>query len=288
LSFDLQEDLGNEKLQEYIDNNRKNGDCIVAYLDILGFKDIVNKYLNPQTPTDKKTLNIIISAMGATKKSVNDFISNSEFKNIEIIKFKQFSDCICLSIPDFKGSDSEAAMFGMFLILIKNYYFNFVRKNLYLRGGVSIGFHYEDDNIIFSDGLIKAYYLESKKSVYPRIILDKKLSKHLKKLWKHQKVVISDFGIEKSILVDDEGIIFMNPFNLTQSMGNIMSNGFKNNNLQEIDNNFHLDIKRNLEDKIAEYKSNNHILSKYLWLRELLLWNMYPNTSKIKFEYLLK
>jgi hypothetical protein len=227
--------------------------------------------------------------MSATKKTVNEFISNSEFKNIEIIKFKQFSDCICLSIPDFNGSDSEAPMIGMFLLLIKNYYFNFVRKNLYLRGGVSIGFHYEDDNIIFSDGLIKAYYLESKKSIYTRIILDKKLNKRLKKLWKYQKVVISDFGIEKSILVDGEGTTFINPFRPTQSMGKIMANEFIETNLQETDNKFHIDIKRNLENKIAEYKSgNNNILSKYLWLKELLMWNMNPNTSKTKFDYFLK
>lgn len=150
--------MDNEELQEYIDGNRMNGDCVVAYLDILGFKDIVNKYLNPQIPTDKDIINIIISAMESTKRSINEFLSNSEFKNIEIIKFKQFPDCICLSIPDLKGKDSEAAMLGMFLLTLKNYYFNFIRQNLYLKCGVSIGSHYEDDNIIFSDGLIKAYY----------------------------------------------------------------------------------------------------------------------------------
>ena len=63
----------------------------------------------------------------------------------------------------------------MFFITLKNYFYHFIKYDLYLRGGVSIGFHYEDDNIIFSDGLIKAYYLESKKSIYPRIILDEDL-----------------------------------------------------------------------------------------------------------------
>lgn len=289
MSFDFQEeDVDHEELQEYIDSNRKNGDCIVAYLDILGFKDIVNKYLNSQNPTDKDTLNIITSAMGSTKKIVNEFLSNSEFKDIELVKFKQFSDCICLSIPDFKGSDSEAVTFGLFLVIVKNYYFNFVKKNLYLRGGVSIGFHYEDDNIIFSEGLIKAYYLESKKSIYPRIILDKKLIKRLKKLWKYQKVVISDFGIEKLILVDNEGTTFINPFNPTKSMGKMMPNGIKDTNLQELDNKFRIDIKRNLENKIKEYESDDHILSKYRWLKELLMWNIDHDTSKLKFEYLLK
>ena len=186
--------------------------------------------------------------------------------------------------------DSEAALLGMFVILVKNFYFYFVRKNLYLRGGVSIGFHYEDENIIFSDGLIKAYYLESKKSIYPRIILDSELVKRIKRLWNNQKNVILDFGIEKLILIDWEGTAFINPFSPTQSMGNIKPNDSLETNLQDTDKIFHMEIKRNLDKKIAEHKldGNNHILSKYLWLNELLNWNINPESSTMKFEYLLK
>jgi hypothetical protein len=160
---------------------------------------------------------------------------------------------------------------------------------LYLRGGVSIGFHYEDDNIIFSDGLIKAYYLESKKSIYPRIILDEDLIKRLKRLWKSHKDVLSDFGIEKLILVDWEGTTFINPFSIVQSMGNMMADGIKDTDSEKTDNRFHDELKQNLENRIIEHQSSDdHILTKYLWLNELLMWNMKPESSKIKFEYLLK
>ena len=59
--------------------------------------------------------------------------------------------------------------------------------------------------------------------------------------------------------------------------------------LHEIDYVFHVQIMENLKNKIAEHESDidNHVLRKYLWLKELLMWNMEPESSKIKFEYLM-
>ncbi len=272
------ENVDTEELQKAVDFERKNGECIVAYLDILGFKDIVNKYLNPKTVADKQSLGIIISAMEEAKRLISQ---DEQYR--KIIKIKQFSDCVCLSIPNFKGSYPEPALVGSFMVIVKAYYFHFIRRNLYLRGGVAVGFHYDENDIIFSEGLIKAYNLESKKSIYPRIILDEELIKTLKRLWKYQKDVISDFGIEKLILVDWEGTSFINPFNLTQSMGKVMSEEnlenppvFGNNTLDMI---FHNQIMENLENNINKYKFNdNQILTKYLWLKELLMWNIDPKT----------
>ena len=292
-----------EELQKAIDVEFNNGECVVAYLDILGFKDLVNKYLNPQNTNDKYILKIIKSAMEDAKKPLNDFkMSDPEFKGIDLIKIKQFSDCISFSIPDFYGHYNEAVMVSMFLTVLNGYNIHFIRKNLYLRGGISPGFHYEDENIIFSDGLIKSYYLESKKAIYPRIIIDDELINRIKRLWKHDKTHLSNFGIQKKIIVDWEGTTFINPFNPTQSMGKMFSEGIVENlssnkdentlksNLEGIDKNFHLQVMKNLNNKIAEYKwkGDNHILRKYLWLKELLNWNMEPKSSKIKFEYLLK
>ncbi len=289
MSFDFQEENAhNKELQRHIDNKRYNGECLVAYLDILGFKDIVDRYFNAQNPKDENILVTITSAMGATKKSVNEFFSSGEFKNIELVKFKQFSDCVCMSMPDFYDTpDNEAVMVGMFILLLKSFNLNFINNNLYLRGGVSIGFHYEDNNIIFSDGLIKAFYLESKKAIYPRIILDEKITKRLKRLWKYDKDVLSNLGTENLILVDQKGITFINPFKPIQSMGKIMTNKFEKANL---DNKFHRHIKQNLENNIAKHETDTdkRILNKYLWLKEVLIWTIDPEDSKLKLEYLLK
>ena len=137
MTFDLKEGIGHsEELQKEIDFERKNGDCIVAYLDILGFKELVDKYLNPKNTFDKHILEIITSAIADFKSPINEYLSQSEFNNLEIIKFKQFSDCICLSTPSFYGNLSETTTIGLFFIVVKNYFFHFIRNDLYLRGGV--------------------------------------------------------------------------------------------------------------------------------------------------------
>jgi len=48
-------------------------------------------------------------------------------------------------------------------------------KGFFLRGGISTGSYFADDNMIFSKGLVNAYQLESKKAIYPRVIIDKNI-----------------------------------------------------------------------------------------------------------------
>jgi hypothetical protein len=54
------------------------------------------------------------------------------------------------------------------------------------------------------------------------------------------------------------------------------------------DQEFHMRILKNLDNKISEQKLDDHVLKKFIWLRELLKWNMDQDSSKIKFEYVLK
>ena len=126
----------------------------------MGFEDYVNKFLSSQNAKDNGILKEIIFAMEEANRSIKEY---SEVNKIDLIKFKYFSDCISLSIPDFYGKPSEAVMLSNFITTLRAYSFYFIRRDLYIRGGASEGYHYEDENIIFSDGLIKAYYLESKK-----------------------------------------------------------------------------------------------------------------------------
>jgi hypothetical protein len=295
LSVELQkENVDNEELQKFIDREFSYGDCIVAYLDILGFEETVKKYVNSNLPKDKEILGIITSAMAYATKDYNI----DEFQNIELIKVKQFSDCTCFCIPDFYGNIIEAVMVSLLITRLKGFNMQFISNNLYLRGGVSPGFHHQNDNIIFSDGLIKAYKLESKKAIYPRIILDRQLIQRFKRLWTNNKEILLDFGIEKVLITDWDGTTFINPFNPIQTMGNNIpddlikdiSVGEENfeSKTAELESIFHNNVMINLQNKIDQYEDNVHVQEKYLWLKELLMWNMDPESSKIKFEYLLK
>ena len=48
------------------------------------------------------------------------------------------------------------------------------REGIFVRGAISQGKHFENDRMIFSQGLVKAYELE-KAAVYPSILIDKDL-----------------------------------------------------------------------------------------------------------------
>jgi len=161
---------------------------------------------------------------------------------------------------------------------------------------MSFGFHREEEDIIFSEGLIKAYKLE-KKEVYPRIVIDEELVKRLKRLWKDDKKVLSDFSIDKKIIVDKDGTTFINPFNVMKSLGRmtleVQRKKFESNRdykkyVQELNQSYNREIQNILKNKIVEYQTDDHILQKYKWLNKLLTWNRNPKRSKMKFKFLLK
>ena len=281
------EKLSDEELIEYSNNVVDTGTRIVAFLDILGFEEHVTKYVNGE---DKKIIEKLKSALNNALKNMDDF---------KLIggKYKIFSDCTSLSIPDYLGIKNEATVLCSFMTLIKGYTLQLINENIYLRGGISVGFHYEDEMMIFSEGLIKSYHLENEEAVYPRTILDEELIERFEWLWIYKKDTILSFGIEKLLIKDELGITFVNPFNIMQSMGkgylNVLKQQFENEDdfksyLEETNNEVNMKLLENIEKKIVEYEMNKRVLRKYLWLKELLKWNIDPKSSRIRFEYLLK
>jgi len=277
-----------EGTKEYIDNEFAKRDCIVAFLDILGFKELVQHSVHSKDPVDTE---IIIGTIQSALKDALKNIETGENKELKLIKYKVFSDCTCLSTPTFQDKANEATNLCTFITMIKGYTFNLIRRNIYLRGGISTGYHYEDDYMIFSDGLIKAHHLEKKEALYPRTILDEDLVQRFKRLWIDQKDTILDFSIQSRLITDENGITFINPFNLMQSMD---KQTLKDTNaprskkgLRKIDNKFNREILKDVEEKIIKYKDHES-LPKYEWLKEFIHWNIKPISSKCKFEYLLK
>lgn len=282
---------------EHVEIDNEKG--IVAFLDILGYKNHVKNYLNPTKYGDKKILKNIKFAYEEALNS--EYGKILEYAGLNI-QYKQFSDCTCLSIPDFRSNPNiETIIHCSLIYLLREFYFTMLRFDLYIRGGISVGFHYEDDNMIFSEGLIKSYELESK-AVYPRIILDDELINRFKKFWIKNKDTVSLFGVDKLLISDWDGSVFINPFNLSQALENMVLTGHTKKpsfydenkdvktNLVEIDYKAQMRVLNDLNTKIEELKDKNddNVLKKYIWLKELVKWNINPESAKIKFEYLLK
>jgi len=144
------------KIMEY--SNR-----FIAFLDILGFKSIIE-----QTITDKKVYKNVLNTLNyiseVRRENYKGFLSEyGILKEVSV-----FSDSIVISYSyDIKG--------GLFYILMDLVFicFDLTANGMFVRGGVTYGELYHKESVCFGPAMIRAYKLESKQAVYPRIIVDR-------------------------------------------------------------------------------------------------------------------
>lgn len=125
----------------------------VAFLDILGFKVLVDKevrtgsgeYLEKLLRCHQKCADI--------------------FKPDPTLSIIQFSDSIVISRP------YDASQFIPFITSIAQYQRYLLDEKLLCRGGVAVNQHFTNGNFTFSAGLIDAYEVESKLARYPRVVI---------------------------------------------------------------------------------------------------------------------
>ncbi len=157
---------------------------IVAFIDILGFKELIKQ-------NDFEGMNDIYDEFNKMVRNAGGYIEWHFELAKEISKktppypFSQseqeiifFSDCVVWSYPMDKLSQVSFA--HAILVLCQSLsvlqYTLFKKKEIAIRGGISIGDLFLKGNKIFGPGLVKAYELE-KKAKYPRIAFDEEMIK---------------------------------------------------------------------------------------------------------------
>ena len=141
-------------------------DYYLAYFDILGYKSY---FENESDPYD--FLSVIQSAIEDMKKSVN----NTLLLNDVDVKFRAYSDNFLFYI---KHENNELGAMAALSFLTQQIQRRLLEKySILIRGGITIGKFYVNEDFIFGKGLIDVYTLENKFAVYPRIILDNKNKK---------------------------------------------------------------------------------------------------------------
>jgi hypothetical protein len=112
---------------------------------------------------------------------------------------------------------------------------------LFIRGSITEGLLYIDENYIFGSGLICAYELENEIAVYPRIILDKNLSTDK----------VDKSYPDKLFCLDGDGYYFID---YLKNRGD----GFK----------IHEKHKDLVKEELSKNGVSEKIYQKYLWCRE--------------------
>jgi hypothetical protein len=162
---------------------------LVAFLDILGFKDLIREAAEPTRAIDiifhlEKSL---LHARGSSQE----------------VSVRMFSDCISMSSPP-TPSGLEALFWRC--IVVQGL---LLRYGYLLRGAIMEGHHYESDRIIFSEGLVRSYQSEAA-AIYPRVIVAKQIAERAPTTVQHQDAPWSPAST--LLLQDRDGMFFLDYF----------------------------------------------------------------------------
>lgn len=125
---------------------------IVAFLDILGFRDQTKRCLD-----DPRLLEALDRSLMSTDMLVKPYQGYTT-------DARMFSDCICVSSP------FESGKLFKFIYTLEAVQMNLACSGVFIRGAIAIGRHFESPRMILSEALIEAYLLESREAQFPRII----------------------------------------------------------------------------------------------------------------------
>lgn len=180
---------------------------VTAFLDILGFAQAIrNAALQGK---QQEHLDALQTALTEAHRHFRaDFAAYERFGAMTAAPYmiKVFTDNIVLGIPIYTDAESEL---GRMLNLVGNYQFTLAQHGFFVRGGITIGDMYMDENIAYGKALLEAYAAERSLARDPRVVLDPKLVKLV-----HQHLLyydrVSTAPHNKELLCDSDGQLFVN------------------------------------------------------------------------------
>lgn len=130
--------------------------CIVTFIDILGFRDIVAKSSAAE-----------ISAMLTLLRKTTEISEVPQARSE--VDYYAFSDSI---VRVRRISNSVVETIGVEANDIGLAQLDLAHRGVLIRGGLTVGQVYSDGRSIFGPAMIRAYDLESKDAISPRVLID--------------------------------------------------------------------------------------------------------------------
>mgnify|MGYP000029428928 CR=1 FL=1 len=203
---------------------------LIAFVDILGFGNLVE-----ESEADSTKFRLILDVLDKIRAvddgyaSPETFFAHSNYhmlsreQKLELlplyekskeeaakdrVEITTFSDSIVFSVPA-----NEAGLLNFRYFLIKLFVYT-SKFSLLLRGGISCGSLVHENGNVFGPAMNRAYYTESKISVYPRISLDKHAIDFIEGA--QSTTIGKTFGSE--VIVDrEDGIHYINSLDLSST-----------------------------------------------------------------------
>ncbi len=208
---------------------------VVAFIDILGFENLVRSL--PDNPKLFARLNYTLRRIKYIEKSRSH--PNSITSDLEV---SVFSDSIAISTK-------EEKIFSL-VWTVGWLQADLMFVGMLTRGGISVGRTIHEDGILYGEGMLSAYRLESKAAIYPRIAIANGLAT------KHEKL------LKNWIVVDVDSIVYVNPFKFDAVAGGaeeLAADGYDPRTV------YFKGVREHLINGIANASEEDH-LAKYRWL----------------------
>lgn len=129
------------------------------------------------------------------------------------------------------------------------YQYALTRHGFFVRGGLTCGRHYMDNDMVFGPALIEAVELERASAIYPRIVLGGAATNILRRVRKGGVVT----GIGKAVARSDDGHVFVNYLTVLLSDRSVAP--------REL-----LKHKQSIEHALTRWSNNARVWEKYRWL----------------------
>ena len=128
----------------------------VAYLDILGFSDMVKR--DCYGPSEGA---VFLPKLFGIHKATFEYAS--KFPGAKVT---QFSDSIIFALPYIPDE------FARVIDHVARLQQKLLQDGILSRGGLAYGKHFSKEEFIFSDALIRAYKIERDHAIFPRVVID--------------------------------------------------------------------------------------------------------------------
>jgi hypothetical protein len=214
-----------------------DSDRLVAFIDILGFKELVLQ----EKDDALRTFHFI-------DERLNHIVGILRSEHEGSFSAKMFSDCMCVSC----GYSVENLHYMLYELAFIQLWLSF--EGLFLRGALTRGDHFESDTTIFSRGLVQAYELE-RAAVQPRIIIDAKLVPEIVNDDKSYYAAYTPFTKSDFVMKAPDGRLFVDYLHMLWEEGHEHIDAFRSHRKAIL-----VHVRQHLDDAV--------VLSKLQWLAD--------------------
>ena len=227
---------------------------IVAFIDILGFKHLVEKSKDDSNAAEE--IHYALNRIRSIKQSNNI----KGYSKVTGIQASTFSDCAVISYP----VDKPDSFFNILLDLI-HLQLDLAYRGVLIRGGVTIGELYHKSDIVYGPAMNQAASMEKDIAIYPRIVLTEETLEEGIQLSRKPKMSpyddsseVDEQTIRSFVRRDMDDLYFLDMLKQDQEINDDGTEYYD----------WLIKVKNLIEDGLQENSNNLRVLMKYRWMKK--------------------